>query len=102
MKVFEENDCPAVAVNDADVAKNFFKAVQVPKDYNSLHFLYKSELESIESLQCRATFFNILAYGYKSYEGIVQDIDMEKEKFDQLQNLIICELQDSQSQAEKI
>ena len=71
VKVMEKHDCDAVVTSESDIAKGFFYAIQVPKDYSSLHFVFKGELESIESLQCRATFFNILAYGYKSYEGIV-------------------------------
>ena len=55
----------------------------------------------MESLQCRATFFNLLAFGYKSYEGVSADVDMTNERFAQLQGLIFNELCETQYQSER-
>ena len=57
-------------------------ATEFPKRKLALYELYKEEMENLENLQCRSTFFNMLAFGYKSYESVVGDIEMTNNSFD--------------------
>lgn len=58
-------------------------------------------MEYFENLQCRETFFNLLAFGYKTYQGVTQDIEMTTANFEQLQGLIFNELCENQYQSDK-
>ena len=60
------------------------EATKFPTKKASLYQLYKEECEYVENLQCRQTFFNLLAYGYKTYEGVTTDIDMTSDSFAKL------------------
>ena len=67
----------------------------------SLYQLYSEEQANLQNLQCRATFFNLLAYGYKSYEGIAADMELTEASFSQLQDLVFNELTETHGQAER-
>ena len=53
-------------------------------------------MDNLENLQCRSTFFNMLAFGYKTYESVISDIEMTNDSFNQLQGLIFNELNENQ------
>lgn len=53
-------------------------------------------MEYYENLQCRSTFFNMLAFGYKSYDMVAKDLDMTNDNYKMLQNLIFNELCETQ------
>ena len=74
LKVFEKDDEELEQVKDLDLEKNFVDATAIPKRQAALHQLYKEEISNLENLQCRTTFFNMLAFGYKSYESLSADI----------------------------
>lgn len=44
------------------------------------------------NLLCRDTFFNLIAFGYKSYASISNDLEMSASIFSQLQSLVVAEL----------
>ena len=63
---FEEHDATAENADQEKLLREFEDAVRLPGDArSSLNSLYFEELEVLESLQYRTTFFNLLAYGYK-------------------------------------
>ena len=94
--VLEKHDEDDQDVNQDDLQKFFVDATKYPTKKSTLHQLYKEEMEYIENLQCRQTFFNLLAFGYKTYEGVTTDIEMSNEGFAQLQGLIFNELCENQ------
>ena len=61
----EAHDKETENVDQEKLQKNFDAAMKLSKKA-SLHEMYGDELKYLENLQCRATFFNILAYGYKN------------------------------------
>ena len=101
VKVFEKDDEEQEEVKDSDLERNFVDATAIPKKQAALHQLYKEEISNLENLQCRSTFFNMLAFGYKSYESVGADIQMTNESFAQLQGLVFNELCENQSQSAK-
>jgi len=58
-------------------------------------------MANLENLQCRATFFNLLAFGYKTYEEAVSDIEMNEATFRQLLNLMFREFSEKKIQSLK-
>ena len=99
--VFERHDDDEEDSEEEDIEKNFIKATEFPKRKIALHELYKEEMDNLENLQCRSTFFNMLAFGYKTYESVISDIEMTNDSFNQLQGLIFNELNENQYQSEK-
>jgi len=67
----------------------------------TLNKMYSEEMRYLENLQCRATFFNILAYGYKTQDDAMADIDRSEETYEQLQKLIFNEISENQILSEK-
>lgn len=49
-------------------------------------------MEYYDNMQCRSTFFNLLAYGYKTFEGVASDMEMTTENFKLLQGLVFNDL----------
>lgn len=62
------------------LASSFVTAIEVPQK-ERLHSCYQREVQSLNDLQCRATFFNMLAFGYKSYSDVTKDIEMTTDSF---------------------
>ena len=94
--IFEQHDLDQETSAADDIENNFIKATEFPKRKMALHELYKEEMENLENLQCRSTFFNMLAFGYKTYDSVISDIEMTTDSFDQLQGLIFNELNENQ------
>ena len=66
----------AVSMLDQErIVKNFDNLMKINTSKVSLHQLYDNELKYLENLQCRATFFNILAFGYKTQDEAMNDIE---------------------------
>ena len=100
--MLERNDLDEVAEPaDRDLTRNFTDATKISDRKVALHELYKEELAYQESLQCRGAFFNLLAYGYKTFESIAEDMDMSAENFAQLQGLIFNEMRENNYQSDK-
>jgi len=53
-------------------------------------------MENLQNLQCRETFFNMLAFGYKTLEEVTAQIDMNEQSFSQLQSLTFNEITENQ------
>ena len=81
---------------EEDIEQNFVDATKCPDRKVALNQVYREELENLQNLQCRSTFFNLLAFGYKTYESVAEDIQMNTDKFNELQALIFNELSESQ------
>lgn len=79
--IFERNDISEESVDQEVLQKNFVEATKFSERKVSLHQLYAEEMEYLEKLQCRNMFFNMLAYGYKSFESIAVDIEMNDASF---------------------
>lgn len=82
--VFEAHDNEEDTHDSSDQQKKWLEATKLPDRRVSLNQLYKEELENYENLQCRLTFFNALAFGYKSFDTVAGDLEMKQENFDLL------------------
>ena len=73
---FEKHDVEQEDVDKTKLQDNFVKATKISDRKVSLYQIYKEEQENLQNLQCRATFFNLIAFGYKNFDVIASDIDM--------------------------
>ena len=90
--IYERKDQERAKEDGKDLYENFVTATSLKEGSSSLYKHYKEGMANLESLLSRATFFNMLAYGYKSYEMVCTDIEMTSGSFAQLQGLIFNEL----------